>query len=56
MEVFDEASRGAWGSVKLLATARGGYVLKFAQREGKPREMLIGTPLHLGFWALWALP
>jgi hypothetical protein len=24
MEVFDEASRGSWGSLKLLATARGG--------------------------------
>lgn len=24
MEVFDEASRGSWGSMKLLATARGG--------------------------------
>lgn len=26
MEVFDEASRGSWGSLKLIATARGGYV------------------------------
>jgi hypothetical protein len=24
MEVFDDASRGSWGSMKLLATARGG--------------------------------
>lgn len=24
MEVFDEASRGSWGSLKLLVTARGG--------------------------------
>jgi hypothetical protein len=26
MEAFDDASRGSWGSMKLLATARGGYV------------------------------
>ena len=26
MEAFDDASRGSWGSIKLLATARGGYV------------------------------
>lgn len=26
MEVFDEASRGAWGSLKLLVTARGGFL------------------------------
>lgn len=26
MEKFDEASRGTWGALKLLATARGGYV------------------------------
>lgn len=24
METFDEASRGAWGAIKLLFTARGG--------------------------------
>jgi hypothetical protein len=27
MEIFDEASRGTWGALKLLVTARGGYVL-----------------------------
>jgi len=27
MEAFDEASRGSWGSLKLLVTARGGYVV-----------------------------
>jgi hypothetical protein len=26
MEAYDDASRGSWGSIKLLATARGGYV------------------------------
>ncbi|KAI1502507.1 hypothetical protein F5X99DRAFT_408008 [Biscogniauxia marginata] len=29
MERFDEASRGTWGAVKLLATARGGYLGSF---------------------------
>lgn len=56
MEVFDEASRGAWGSLKLLVTARGGYVINLAQRGEKPREMLIGTLLHLDSLALWAPP
>jgi hypothetical protein len=27
MEAFDEASRGSWGSLKLLATAKGGYAV-----------------------------
>ncbi|KAF3039979.1 hypothetical protein E8E11_004963 [Didymella keratinophila] len=29
MESFDDASRGSWGSMKLLATARGGYLGTF---------------------------
>ncbi|KAL5113231.1 hypothetical protein ACEQ8H_008898 [Pleosporales sp. CAS-2024a] len=29
MEVFDDASRGSWGSMKLLVTARGGYLGTF---------------------------
>lgn len=35
MEVFDEASRGAWGSLKLLVTARGGYVLSNLHKAKK---------------------
>lgn len=27
MEAFDDASRGSWGSMKLLATAKGRYVV-----------------------------
>ena len=36
MEVFDEASRGTWGAIKLLATAKGGYLVPplFPWREG----------------------
>ncbi|KAI0008729.1 hypothetical protein F4779DRAFT_628306 [Xylariaceae sp. FL0662B] len=29
MEAFDEASRGTWGALKLLATARGGFLGSF---------------------------
>ena len=29
VEVFDEASRGSWGALKLLVKRRGGYVLLF---------------------------
>lgn len=29
MEVFDDASRGVWGSIKLLTLRRGGYVVTF---------------------------
>jgi len=29
MEAFDDASRGSWGSIKLLATARGGFLGSF---------------------------
>ncbi|ETS77791.1 hypothetical protein PFICI_09853 [Pestalotiopsis fici W106-1] len=29
METFDEASRGTWGALKLLATARGGFLGSF---------------------------
>ncbi|KAK6221948.1 hypothetical protein LQW54_001168 [Pestalotiopsis sp. IQ-011] len=29
METFDEASRGSWGALKLLATARGGFLGSF---------------------------
>ncbi|KAI1077392.1 hypothetical protein F5B20DRAFT_552313 [Whalleya microplaca] len=29
MEIFDEASRGTWGSLKLLVTARGGWLGSF---------------------------
>ncbi|KAI8627981.1 hypothetical protein F5Y19DRAFT_439134 [Xylariaceae sp. FL1651] len=30
METFDEASRGTWGALKLLATGRGGFLGSFA--------------------------
>ncbi|KAI1342817.1 hypothetical protein F5Y15DRAFT_269493 [Xylariaceae sp. FL0016] len=29
MEIFDEASRGTWGAMKLLASARGGFLGSF---------------------------
>ncbi|KAK7750079.1 hypothetical protein SLS62_007947 [Diatrype stigma] len=29
MEVFDEASRGTWGAIRLLASARGGFLGSF---------------------------
>ncbi|CAN9327999.1 unnamed protein product [Alternaria sp. RS040] len=29
MEAFDDASRGSWGSIKLLGTARGGFLGSF---------------------------
>jgi hypothetical protein len=29
MELFDDASRSSWGSMRLLVTANGGYVLDF---------------------------
>jgi hypothetical protein len=33
MEAFDDASRGMWGSMKLLVTGRGGYVFASFNRD-----------------------
>jgi hypothetical protein len=33
MEVFDDASRGSWGSLRLLVTARGGYATSTLETE-----------------------
>lgn len=37
MELFDEASRGTWGAIRLLASARGGQVQPICLPNSSPR-------------------
>ncbi|KAH6648926.1 hypothetical protein BKA67DRAFT_594282 [Truncatella angustata] len=48
MEAFDEASRGTWGALKLLATARGGHTSSFL---GSFAAVIIIFTLALGPFA-----